>query len=88
MECHKKEKEFFFFGSKKNFSLEDPEKTHFNPENEDLFNSKLKPYETVGDHIKEFSNNKYKEDSENAEEGTYYKELTRVMPGKKLFIFM
>jgi len=77
-----KRKRVFFFGSKKKFSLEDPEKTHSNSENEDLFNSKLKPYETVGDHIKEFSNNKYKEDSENAEEGTYYKELTRVMPGK------
>ena len=77
-----KRKRVFFFGSKKDFDLEEPEKTHYDPREENLFNSNLKPYETVGDHIKEFSKIKYKEEQENAEDGTYFKELTRVKPGK------
>ena len=77
-----KRKRVFFFGSKNDFSLEDPKKTHFDPKKEDLFDSNLKPHETVGSHIKEFSNNKYREEQENAELGTFYKELMKVMPGK------
>ena len=77
-----KRKRVFFFGSKNDFSLEDPKKTHFDPKKEDLFDSNLKPHETVGSHINEFSSNKYSEEQENAELGTFYKELMKVMPGK------
>ena len=77
-----KRKRVFFMGSKNSFSPVGPEMTHYNPEKEDLFNSNLKPYETVGDHIKEFSTNKYKEVMETTDRGTFYKELTRVKPGK------
>jgi DNA (cytosine-5)-methyltransferase 1 len=47
-----------------------------------LFDNNLKPYETVGSHIKDFENLSYKEDAEVATEGTYYKELKKVPPGK------
>tara|TARA_Y100000590_G_C15685047_1_gene1001263 strand:- start:867 stop:1910 length:1044 start_codon:yes stop_codon:yes gene_type:complete len=77
-----KRKRIFFFGSKKDFELDEPEKTHFDPLETNLFNSNLKPYETVEHFIKEFSSNKYKEDSEDASKGTYYKELKKVPPGK------
>ena len=77
-----KRKRVFFFGSKKDFQLEEPERTHFDPKNPYLSTTYLKPYETVGDHIKEFNLNKYYEEYEDASEGTYYRELKKVPPGK------
>ena len=77
-----KRKRVFFFGSKKDFQLEELERTHFDPENPYLSTSDLKPYETVGDHIKEFNSNKYYEEYEDASEGTYFRELKKVPPGK------
>ena len=77
-----KRKRIFFFGSKKDFQLEELERTHFDPENPYLSTSDLKPYETVGDHIKEFNSNKYYEEYEDASEGTYFRELKKVPPGK------
>jgi DNA (cytosine-5)-methyltransferase 1 len=77
-----KRKRVFFFGSKKDFQLEEPERTHFDPKNPYLSTTYLKPYETVGDHIKEFNVNKYHEEYENTSEGTYFRELKKVPPGK------
>ena len=77
-----KRKRVFFFGSKKDFQLEEPERTHFDPKNPYLSTTDLKPYETVGDHIKEFNVNKYYEKYENTSEGTYFRELKKVPPGK------
>ena len=77
-----KRKRVFFFGSKKDFQLEEPERTHFDPKNPYLSTTYLKPYETVGDHIKEFNVNKYYEKYENTSEGTYFRELKKVPPGK------
>ena len=77
-----KRKRIFFVGSQKDFILDEPQKTHYDPDQKDLFTSNLKPYETVGDHIKEFSKSKYKEDVEDATYGTYFKELKKVPPGK------
>ena len=77
-----KRQRIFFIGSKKKFQITEPQKTHFNPEKPSLFDNNLKPYETVGSHIKDFENLSYKEDAEVATEGTYYKELKKVPPGK------
>ena len=77
-----KRKRVFFFGSKRDFSLEEPIKTHFNPDEKNLLNSNLEPYESVKKHIKEFQSDKFKEESENTEHGTYHEELKKVMPGK------
>ena len=77
-----KRQRIFFIGSKKKFQITEPQKTHFNPEKPSLFDNNLKPYETVGYHIKDFENSSYKEDAEIATEGTYYKELKKVPPGK------
>jgi DNA (cytosine-5)-methyltransferase 1 len=77
-----KRQRIFFIGSKKKFQISEPQKTHFNPEKPSLFDNNLKPYETVGRHIKDFENSIYKEDAEVATEGTYYNELKKVPPGK------
>jgi DNA (cytosine-5)-methyltransferase 1 len=77
-----KRQRIFFIGSKKKFQITEPQKTHFNPEKPSLFDNNLKPYETVGSHIKDFENSIYKEDAEVATEGTYYNELKKVPPGK------
>ena len=69
-------------GSKKEFNNEEPQKTHYNPDKPDLFNKNLKPYETVGKHIKEFDQDIYEEEHEKTNLGTYYKELKRVKPGE------
>ena len=81
-----KRKRIFFFGSKKCFQLEEPERTHFDPKNPYLSTTDLKPYETVGDHIKEFNLNKYHEEYENTSEGTYFRELKKVPPGKNYLV--
>lgn len=77
-----KRQRIFFIGSKKKFEIAEPQKTHFNPEKPNLFETNLKPYETVGSHIKDFENSNYKEDAEVTTEGTYYNELKKVPPGK------
>ena len=77
----KKEKEFFLWVQKK-FNINDPEKTHYDPNKPDLFNKNLKPYETVGKHIKEFDQDLYEEEHEKTNLGTYYKELKKVKPGE------
>ena len=77
-----KRKRIFFVGSQKDFVLDEPQRTHYDPNQLDLSNDHLKPYETVGDHIKEFDKAIYKEDFENATKGTYYNELKKVPPGK------
>jgi DNA (cytosine-5)-methyltransferase 1 len=77
-----KRQRIFFIGSKKKFQITEPQKTHFNSEKPSLFDNNLKPYETVGSHIKDFENSCYKEDAEVTTEGTYYHELKSVPPGK------
>lgn len=77
-----KRQRVFFIGSKKKFQIIEPQKTHYNPEKPTLFDTHLKPYETVGNHIKDFENSNYKEDAEVATNGTYYNELKKVPPGK------
>jgi len=77
-----KRRRIFFIGSKKKFQITEPQKTHYNPEKPSLFDTNLKPYETVERHIKDFENSLYKEESEITTEGTYYEELKKVPPGK------
>ncbi len=77
-----KRQRIFFIGSKKKFQIVEPQKTHFNPEKQSLFDTNLKPYEKVGEHIKDFENSSYKEVAEVTTEGTYYSELKKVPPGK------
>ena len=77
-----KRQRIFFIGSKKKFEMTEPQKTHFDPEKPSLFDANLKPYETVGNHIKDFENSSYKEDAEITTKGTYYNELKKVPPGK------
>ena len=77
-----KRKRVFFFGSKKNFELGEPEKTHYDPNQPDLFNTNLKPYESVREHISEFNSDEYEEEHEDASKGTYFQELEKVPPGK------
>ena len=75
-----KRKRVFFMGSKKEF-INEPLATHYNPVTDKENKKGLKPYESVGVHIKEFATKKYEEDSENTSNGTYYNELKKVMPG-------
>ena len=77
-----KRKRVFFMGSKSKFDDQDPEKTHYDPNKPDLLNLNLKPYETVGEHIKEFNTDIYEEEHEKTNKGTYYKELKKVKPGE------
>ncbi len=77
-----KRKRVFFLGSKKEFDNEEPKKTHYDPNKPDLFNTNLKPYETVGEHIKEFDKDIYEEEHEKTNLGTFYKELKKVKPGE------
>jgi len=77
-----KRKRIFFIGSRKKFQIEEPQRTHCDPTKPNLFDNNLKPYESVGSHIKEFGKSNFKENSEITTEGTYYKELTKVPPGK------
>ena len=75
-----KRRRVFFMGSKKEF-ISEPLATHYNPITDQENKKSLRPYESVGIHIKEFATKKYEEDSENTSNGTYYNELKKVMPG-------
>ena len=77
-----KRKRIFFIGCKKKFQIEEPQKTHSDPDKPNLFDNNLKPYESVENHIKDFADSTHKEDAEITNNGTYYKELKKVPPGK------
>ncbi len=76
-----KRKRVFFVASKNKFKTEKPIKTHGSSE-EIKANSNLLPYETVGKWINKYDEDKYFEPQEVASEGTFYKDLVDVPPGK------
>ncbi len=78
-----KRKRIFIFGLKnKKVTLTEPNKTHTDPNSKDLFSLDLPSHENVDKFIKKFNYKKYKESYEDASNGTYYKELCAVIPGK------
>jgi DNA (cytosine-5)-methyltransferase 1 len=74
-----KRKRLIIFGSRKEL-IGEPSKTHIRKEN--VYNSKLKPYVTVGEVLKPYSSKAFFEKEEVTEGGTYAEDLKRVPPGK------
>lgn len=77
-----KRKRVFFLGVKNRKPIDTiPIKTHSAEGTNDLF-SNLPNHLGVGDFIKKFENDEFFEKQEVAREGTYFSELTNVLPGK------
>lgn len=75
-----KRKRLFIIGTKGIFKAEEPKKTHAPIELAESLN--LIPYEGVGKFIEEFSDDRYFENYEVTEGGTYYDDLCEVPPGQ------
>ena len=76
-----KRKRIFIIGTRKKIKFSELEQTHFE-KTDDLFGSNYQLHEGVGKYIKPFALKKYDESYGDASEGTYYKELVNVLPGK------
>ncbi|MFC0189453.1 DNA cytosine methyltransferase [Fictibacillus aquaticus] len=74
-----KRKRLFIIGTKGNFKTEEPLITH--GDSEDLLDSHLKPFVSVGEAISEFDNDMYFEKEELTVGGTYHEDLLEVPPG-------
>lgn len=74
-----KRKRLFIIGTKGNFKTDEPEITHGATDN--LLNSHLKPYVTVGEVISEFDTEEFFEKAELTDGGTYHEDLLEVPPG-------
>lgn len=70
----------FIMGSRKKMIGDGPSQTHCKPEQ--VKEMGLLPHEGVGKFIAKYASDKYKEREEITSEGTYYKELKMVPPGK------
>jgi DNA (cytosine-5)-methyltransferase 1 len=76
-----KRKRVFVFGVRSKQSIPQPHQTHADPEKPEFMNG-FKPHVGVGGFIKKYASSKFHEPQEDASEGTYFYELTRVPPGK------
>jgi DNA (cytosine-5)-methyltransferase 1 len=78
-------KRVFVIAIRQQFRISEPTRTHASPDELDLF-TRLPSHPGVGRFIERFDHPKYFEKEEVAKDGTYYKDLIQVPPGKNYLV--